>query len=281
MKLAQLPPNPNREVEVPDGYVRPHFIGLALGACKSGKSYTTATFLKTMMEAKCFTRLFVLSPSWWTNSFAFEAAGVNPADAFTSLDQSEKALEEVLKRIRADHEAHKSNTEHWAIWAKAEKGKLLTAREAQLIETRGKPTARVPLPSPCLVLDDCQSSKLPSTKRFLSLALRHRHVCHSPQVGLSIMILSQSLRAGACPRALRPCVNLWMVFPTRDNSQLRDLYTELSGHLTWAEFQRLAEHCWSGERGYLVADLTQSDPSKMFKRCLDGPWINIDQLTSA
>jgi hypothetical protein len=229
------------------------------------------------MDLGLYNRVYAVTPTFHTNRYALEAAGVRPEDAFTGVHQGVDALAEILRRIKADHLAYKQNLQHWEAWNKHEAGKPLSTGERSMLEMMGRPTIRLKSPRPALLADDVQATKLCSSKIFQSTAVRRRHIGHDPsQVELSIYVLSQSLKSGALPRAMRGICDLVLCFPTRDPSVLKDLHSELAARCSWDEFQRVFAHCTTGPgRPYLVVDQTQGfDPAKTFKRTLEGPWID-------
>jgi hypothetical protein len=144
------------------------------------------------------------------------------------------------------------------------------------------PKEALPLIRPCLILDDLSHSRLlQGSKYFINLCLRNRHVCHNPQVGLNIIVATQSVKAGL-PRVLRGNVNLWVLFPTRDRSIIRqDIWPEVSGRVTRQTFEDLFHHCTTGEHAYMVVDLSQADPRKVFRKTFRGPFLAIPEEGSS
>lgn len=245
---------------------------LILGSMGSGKTHVCSQLL-----GRTKTPVALISPTYWTNANLWtDYLGIQPDDVFVNLAQAPAALDEVVRRIKMEHKAYKANEEHVEAYEAHRQGRPLSIQQQALLEQHGAPKTKVELIRPCVVLDDLQASRLMSSKSFQSLVLRMRHVCASPQVGLSFYILSQSLKNGALPRALRCCVGLWIVFPTRDQSVIRNIWTEVSGRVTWDEFKSMFMHCTSGDdRPYLVIDLTQGgNPKKTFKRTLQGEWLD-------
>lgn len=278
MLLKPLPANPYQRPEVPEGMPKVSHLCLVVGSPGQGKTYVTCQLIRAYMDAGVYNRIYCISPTYHTNAYGLEHAGVKPEDAFTGLHQAVDALQEVLDRIKADHSAFKANREHWDAWSNHRAGKQLSTRERMLLENLGRPVVRLDPPRPALICDDVQATKLCSSRLFQSTAVRRRHIRHDPQVELSIYVLSQSLKSGALPRSMRGMADLCIVFPTRDRSILKDLYEELSSKCTWEQFQQVFAYATTGgDRPYLVVDQTQG-LGQTFRRKLDGEWLDPDKV---
>lgn len=273
-RLPVPPPNPTQSIPAPPGLARPHILGLAVGRMGSGKTHLAASYVKALRDAGSFTRVFLISPTYHTNRHLWDWIPVDPADAFTELSQAGAALNEIVRRIRADHAAYQANAQHWKAHEKHIRGVPLTHQERMLLEQMGPPLTRLEVIRPCIILDDLQSTPLFNSSEFRSVIWRMRHICHDPQVGTSFFVLCQSLKNGF-PRALRSCVNLWLLFPTRDQTVLKDIASEVSGRVTTQEFNRMFEYATDStvpgnDHPFMTIDLTQP-PDLVFRRKLLEP----------
>lgn len=273
--LKPLPENPHTPTEVPEGLPRPG-MALILGSPGQGKTSICAQLLRAYLDAGVHTRVYLISPTFHTNRHVWEHAGVRPEDAFIGVHQGVQALEEILRRIKAEHATFQRSEQHWAAWEKHQKGEALTPHERSLLEMLGRPLVHLPMPRPAIVLDDVQATKVCSSRVFQSVAVRRRHLVHDPPSPTGLIILSQSLKSGALPRAMRSMCDLVICFPTRDPSVLKDIFSELASRCTWEQFQRVFNHATSGEgRPYLVVDMTRGfNPAKTFRRTLEGAWLD-------
>ena len=99
---------------------------------------------------------------------------------------------------------------------------------------------------PCIhvFMDDCQSSAVFRDKKFLNLAIRHRHVGgikmekgHKEKkgaLGVSLYVAIQNLKAqgGGCPRAIRNnATQLVIVGKSKDEQELKDIYSSVGGEI--------------------------------------------------
>lgn len=281
MQLSDPPMNPSKGIEVPPGWVGPKPIISALveGQKGSGKTHIVAQIVRKYVDAGLITRVFVVTPTYFTNQHLFTFCGVQPEDAYLNASQGEAALKDIVRKIRFEHDTWRTAHEHQEIWMKFKAGKTLMMSERMLLESwnGNQPPMPGKLIRPCLILDDLQSTPLlTNSKYFINLMLRARHVCHSPQVGLNVFTLCQSLKSGQ-PRALRSNNNYIIIFPTRDRTVLlQDIYPEVSGKLSKSQFLAIFERATSsGQHSHLVIDMTQNPVE--FRAGVSGPVIEIPE----
>lgn len=254
-----------------------HFIGCFVGRPRSGKTWMAAQYAHQLQHEGKINKIYLVSPTAHSNGHLwFDYLGINPQDAFVAIDEAPRAFEECINRIRSDHNRYVMNLEHWNAYRRFTKGKPLTDREMRLLEGyNGRPPLEeLDQPSPLIILDDLQASSLlnANNRVFTSTILRHRHIASNPRQGVSLMILTQTLRGGL-PRTLRSCVNLWCVWRTEDTTQKKDLFQEVAGVIKWQPFVRMIEFATSGEDfPYLVID-TAAPKGQTFKRKLDGEFL--------
>lgn len=254
---------------------------MACASIRSGKTHVTAQLIHELMQRGLLTRTYLIAPSAVSNChYWFNYCGIDPKDAFTDIDRAEDSLREVVSRLKQGYHAFEMNRKHWSAYEKHRTGEALTLQERQLLEGYSwrAPHEHVPMPSECVILDDLQTTKVVQGKYFSSLVLRHRHLCggfDSPRCGLTIMVLSQSLRGGAVSKALRPNMNVCLFWRTADKEMKREIYQLVSGHLTWKQFLRLFDHCTEGDdHPYMVFDQTQPR-GKEFRRKLEGAPLDV------
>jgi hypothetical protein len=120
-------------------------------------------------------------------------------------------------------------------------------------------------PRPVWLIDDAQASRLLASSKtpFVSAVLRNRH--WYPRVPVATVICCQSLRGGI-QRPLRSNVSCWACFATLDKTVLKDLWREISGHVTEKRFTELFHYATSEKYTPLVIDLTQVGSNSCFAR---------------
>jgi hypothetical protein len=257
------------------------FVMMACGAIRSGKTHTCARLVHELKSRKLLTRCYVIAPSVVSNGHLWlDYCQIDPRDTFTDISQAEDALREVVSRLKQDFQAYEQNQKHLRAYQKHRGGEPLSMFERTLLEGyswRG-PSEIIPLPSQLVVLDDLQSTKVVSGKYLSNLILTHRHVAGgygSARCGLSIIVMSQSLKSGALPRALRPNCSVVLFWKTADRDTKRDVYALVSSQLQWKQFLKLFEYCTQGDDyPYMVFDQTQPR-GKEFRRKLEGTPLDV------
>lgn len=177
-----------------------------------GKTHVTAQMVKAYVDHGSINRVFLVSPTYHTNSHLWAWCGVQPQDAYLKVDEAEAALRHIVQRIRDEQHAWRTHQTWRECVALKRARKPMTS--AQRMVADGVPPPDVPLPRPIVILDDLSHSKVMSSRYLINLTLRSRHVAHNPQIGLSMVFLVQSLKAGI-PRVLRSNVSAWIVFGTK------------------------------------------------------------------
>jgi hypothetical protein len=265
MKLPVPPRNPTSAIPVPDGApALPAVVGV-IGARGQGKSHVTAQLIKSFVDHGSIDRVFIISPTYHTNSHLWAWTGASPHDCFTAIHQAEDALKEIVRRIQAQKAQWSTRQEYEEAVEAHRSRRTLTMKQRSFLENT--PPPKVDLPRPAVILDDLSHSKVMNSKYLINLTLRSRHVAHNPQIGLSMFFLVQSLKAGI-PRTLRSNVSAWLVFGTKDQSIVDDLHSELSGKIGKQEFTSLFHSATEAPHSYLVVDLTTRDPTRVFRQGL-------------
>ena len=125
---------------------------------------------------------------------------------------------------------------------------------------------------PCIhvFVDDCQSSKVFTDRKFLNLCIRHRHIGgikkkkngHKDQcgaIGCSLYIAAQNLKAqgsGGCPRAVRNnATQLVIVGKSKDEQELKDIYSSVGGEIEYEDFMQGYEYATAEPYNSFVIDL--------------------------
>jgi len=265
MKLPVPPKNPTASIPVPDGAPSLPAVFGVVGPRGQGKSHVTAQLIKSYVDHGSINRVFIISPTYHTNSHLWAWTGANPHDCFTAIHQAEDALKEIVRLIQVQKQEWQTRKEYEEALETHRSRRPLTMKQRQYLENTPPPVAA--LPRPAVVLDDLSHSKVMSSKYLINLTLRSRHVCHNPQIGLSMFFLVQSLKAGI-PRTLRSNVSAWIVFGTKDQTIIDDLHSELSGKIGKQQFQSIFHLATEAQHSYLVVDLTTKDPTRVFRQGL-------------
>ena len=117
-----------------------------------------------------------------------------------------------------------------------------------------------------LIIDDCQSTKIFRSRKFLNMVTRHRHLGQFKEggaLGLSLFICIQNFTAsgGGCPRAVRNNATHMIVFKTKDQKELQQIAESCSGEIDTDTFFKVHEYAMNngGEYPSLFIDLHKKD----------------------
>ena len=118
-----------------------------------------------------------------------------------------------------------------------------------------------------LIIDDCQSTKIFRSRKFLNMVTRHRHLGMFTEgggaLGLSLFICIQNFTAsgGGCPRAVRNNATHMVVFKTKDKKELQQIAESCSGEIDIETFYKVHEYamCHGGDFPSLFIDLHKKD----------------------
>jgi hypothetical protein len=180
-----------------------------------------------------WTHKYVISPTAKSQRALWEHMGVSEDAVYTatSLADLREAMTALLTQVKADFTAHKGDLAYRAAWTKARRGQPLTAKEERMLDQNdnappsGPPTKR---PVAIVLVDDFMGLRAIDTHSWTSTVVRHRHLAGG--AGISIVHLVQTLKSSVS-RAIRQCTTLWMLWGTHDHEQLKEISTEVAGHV--------------------------------------------------
>ena len=109
-------------------------------------------------------------------------------------------MTEIVDRIKAEHRRYIVDQKIRTTIQKWKAHESLTMQEKSIIEsTQGMmPTEEVTLIRPLLVLDDLASTHFLASHHLTNLALRQRHICANPRVGLNIIVCNHCVVVVGC-----------------------------------------------------------------------------------
>lgn len=262
MSLLPIPPTTQDEsIPVPKGLPSLPSLIVALSPRGGGKTYTISRLLRRYMDAESLTHLFGIVPTYHSNRETLEWAGLLPEHAYTDITQGVPALTAIIQKCKALHGEYKRYLAIRDAYMAYKQGRQLTPHEAYLVEsTGGKLPPEVKAPRPCIIVDDCMYSKFITSKEFANFCIKHRHVGFNPRMAVSCVIMCQALK-GSIPRGVRSNIQVWAVWgPSHDVSQMKDIWSELSGRISYEHFLELYDYSVSKPYGYLVIDTTSKYP---------------------
>ena len=271
----KLPPSSRVPIETSDNLFTHHNIMLVLGKRGSGKSVFITNYLRLLKEESKADRILVISPTIESNQALLDQLGINSGDCFDPDDASTvQNILDIVDEERDDYENYIIKKQKYKELSRLINSDYpieliddyLLLEFPDLLPPQSRYGHR---PVIHLFVDDCQSSKLFRDKKFLNLAIRHRHLggmSFNPKVdkelcgsiGLSMYIAIQNLKAqaGGCPRAIRNnCTQMILVGKSKDEKELDDIYSSVAGEVSKEDFMEGYEYATKEPHNSFVIDL--------------------------
>ena len=272
------------KILTPDHMYKLHSITVVIGKRGSGKSVFVSNALRMFKEAKCLDRILIISPTFGSNKQILNNLDIDlDDDVFEDPDDPtlpERIISIVETEAKAYEDYHEKMKKYKALQKAFKESKL--ANDELLLEffwngKFEKPEHRYNGKKPVLALfvDDSQSTRLFSNRKFLNLITRHRHVGQLKEggaLGISIFIAVQNYKStnGGLPRTIRNNSTHLAIFRTKDQHELKQICDECSGEVSEDTFYKVYEFATQEPHSFLFIDLHKKDnhPS-MFRKRLD------------
>lgn len=239
------------------------------GVRGSGKTTAIQSMLRKYKAANLMNRLFLISPTYKSNSFLFDGI-IDDEDVYEEAVQA--SLNKVIDKVQQEADEWKAHEENKMIWSEYKKQEkkylageieeiepevLNAAVEAGLTLYDRFPEYKYPgvqRPQMWLVLDDIQSSALfnPNTKvknNLNNVLIKTRHMGGS-RFGLNVVIALQNykLQTGGLSKALRMNTTAMALFGYRDKKLIEDIHKEISREVSEEEFAAAFDYATAGEK---------------------------------
>lgn len=273
MDLGKIPNHPYdvHKIKLPDGIPRAPLLSMLVGKRGQGKTTTAVRLLHFYLnhQPQVFQNdlVFVLSPTAESQKHLWEYLKIDEENVHVVHNATEvqQKVDDILEILKARKKKFDEDQEYIEAYQALCNNEELTTRQITLLDQRDcQPLLDpAPWPRPVLLLDDLSHMKFLDSKKFISLCLRHRHVAGG--VGLSIMMLVQSLRGGIS-RVVRQNCSLIVLYSTHDQTAKDDLYAECSHLLEKDEFLALFAHATEEKHSFLSVDLSADDINKAFSK---------------
>jgi hypothetical protein len=239
-------------IETQENQNKLHSLMICCGARGRGKSYFVSNLLKWLN----FDRIFIISPTYESNQSQFKHLNINPEDIFDPDDP------EVVQKIVALGNAERDDLIEYRRKKQILKElKKLYGNPSQLDEDYSlfneyidpvthkwkEPEHKWEGKRPVMALfvDDAQSTAIFRNRRFLNLALKHRHLFSMPgdesSLGLSIFMAVQSYTStgGALPRAIRNNCTQIALWRSKNLKELKLISEEMAGEVSPEKFMEV------------------------------------------
>ena len=250
-----------------------HQLSLFVAKRGSGKSVAISNFVRLFG----FDRVFIISPTIHSNKQMWTGLPIGLGDSFDDPDEA-GIIQEIIDQIDAERDELVRYREEMKEYEKNKKRER-SSQFQQLFQSDEleKPQHRWNgrIPRLALIIDDCQSSKLFSNRKFLNAVTRHRHLGQLPEggaLGISMFVAIQNYKAnsGGCPRVLRNNCTTLSIFKMKDNKELDAIYEEVAGEVDRETFEDVYAEATLEPYSFLFIDLHKKDnhPS-MFRKCFN------------
>ena len=255
-----------RQPHYPPELFKLHALMGFIGMRGSGKTHAMVNLTKKYLEEKSFNRIFIISPTYHSNPI-FHVLRPQEGDIYTDPQASQHALNDILRKTAEEAKEYDEFEIYLNAYKKYRDKKTLTLDERTLLQNQNyKKPVHIPVPRPCLLIDDMSHSDIYSTSRhnpFINLCLRHRHVNNGK--GITIMMAAQTYLTGL-PKALRQNVTQLFIWPTKDETQLNSIYHEVANLVDKEHFMELYEKATRAPHAFLTIDNNSPHPSLQFRK---------------
>lgn len=289
--VIKVPPNSRVPIETSPNMFTHHVLMLVCGKRGAGKSVFINNYLRMLKEENKADRILVVSPTATSNEALLQSLNVTMDDVFDPDDPDViSKLTNVVNEERDEYVEDLDRIQRFNEFKKLSENNTVPIMHLDpyaLIEFSDemgnlvKPTTKYGH-RPCIhiFMDDCQSSAVFRDKKFLNLAIRHRHVGgikmdkrHKEKkgaLGVSLYVAIQNLKAqgGGCPRAIRNnATQLVIVGKSKDEQELKDIYSSVGGEIDYEPFMQGYEYATKEPHNSFVIDLhpKKEHPSRFRK----------------
>lgn len=251
-------------IAVPPHLFDLHTMAAFVGAVKSGKTNAAVLLAHAYVEAGCFTRIFIMCPSWESNGAIFQTLPVQEKDIFKNINTVQADLQTIQNEIKKDAETYQAYKRYYDTYQRYIQGEGDVFDEA-LVKAMNyeEPIDPGTPPSNLLILDDLSHSPVyqsSGSNIFTNLSLRHRHL-HG--VGVTIFNLVQTFRGGV-PLPIRRSTQQFFLFRTEDQDDLASIYTEVGNLVDKETFIRLFRAATKEKHCFLTVDKWRQQFRKNF-----------------
>ena len=261
-------------INTPKGLPKMHFIEVSVGKRGSGKTAGIVNQLKWLQDSKCLDRLFLVTPTYFSNKHFFYMVKYDPEDVYENPNKA--SLDSIIEKINVEAEEYEDYIEKMKQYKKYQKY-LKTGRGfvdddelsqlwngTEIVPPKHKWDGRKPVM--LILFDDCQNSPIyrPSSE-LANCVIRHRHLGQLRRshgaLGVSMIFAVQSYKSagGGLPRCVRGQATIMMIFRTKDVHELDDIADECSGEVSVNTFKDVYEVAVSEPHSFLFIDFHKKD----------------------
>ena len=268
-KLPDLLKNVDELPAVKSKYIsRLPCIAAFCGHTGSGKTYLAVSQIHMLIKEGSINRLYIISPTCRQNPLLRTIYKADNPAHYMFEDCSAKVFE-TLRFIENDMnsqaEQYADALAYQAAYKRYRAGETVSDSDAYTLEMHGYRVRTAIRPKALLILDDVQSTAVLSSRQanpFTNLVIKSRWVGQG--LGLSIMMLTQSYKAHAIPRALRLNLTHLAVFRTESREELKNMYAEVGSLVPYDRFIQLYDAATLKPHGYMYVDFIRKTITDSF-----------------
>jgi len=250
---------------------------ILLGKRGSGKSFACCNYLKMSN----FDRIFVISSTFESNKKLMNYLNIDEDDIYDPEDAL-RSLEDIIQKVNQERddylEYHEKLKKHKQLKKYLHNlDYFVNNIPVDLMEMYDDivepPTHKYngKIPFLALWIDDCQSTPLYRTPKFLNFITRHRHIGAFPTggaLGISVFQCVQNLTSasGGLPRACRNNCTSMCIFRIKDEKEQKQIYESIAGEVSREEYEEAYEYATSEPYGFLLIDLHPKPGFSIFRK---------------
>ena len=277
LSKTTLPKKNAFAIETEPDFPKLHTLTIATGKRGGGKSVAIANLIKKCYDRKYFDRVFLITPTYYSNKEIWDIADINEDDIF---EPSIHCIRDIIKIVDAEREEWDLFEYKKKLYKQFEKDihkpvikmdpeLLIEYNEHSMFERKPEwkygPDREHP-PRLACIIDDCLSTDVMArrTAGLTNLAIRHRHV--GKGLGISLFMLVQSYCAqGGVPRVIRENCTHLMLFKINDENQIKKVKEEADLPVSDEDFLKMCNYCHCQPYNFLYLDFAPKDESKRFR----------------
>jgi len=273
-------------IETKPEHIKLHTITLACGKRGSGKSY----FISNLLNWLEFDIILLISPTADSNHAQFKHLNIEKDHIFDpdDLDVVQKIIDivngerdnlieyrqkiQILKELKAVYKRPNNLGEYYDLFSE-----YIDPISHNWIKPEHQYNGMHPKIA-CFV-DDAQGSRIFQNKKFLNLALKHRHIgsfenSDEASIGLSLFIAIQSYtsQSSSLPRAIRNNCTHFALFRSKNEKELKLISEEFSGEVSSQTFMKIYDYIMQDDNAHsmLFIDLhKKANHPSMFRKNYD------------
>jgi len=273
---TRLPKKGAFTIETEPDFPKLHTLCIASGKRGGGKSVAIANFVKTCKDKGYYDRVWLITPTYWSNKAIWDIAEIDENDIFEPTVTVIKDLITLVDAERAEWDAFLQQKEMYKKFQKEIKSRPITRIDPdRLLEYQdlnffeGAPEWKyqneVP-PRLGVIIDDSLGTPLLSrpSAGLVNLCIKHRHIGRG--LGISIFMLVQSYCAqGGINRAIRENTTMLLLFRLNQESQIKKIFEESDLEMREDEFVGMCRDCHCVPYNFLLMDFAPKDDTKRFR----------------